>query len=71
MAGLQLGTAWTGYRVSSAAPPSMSGTTITQAAYGPASGATAGGPQTALLGTVGAGVAAIAVLVWLWWTLPR
>ena len=68
MAGLNL---MTGFRVSAAAPPSASGTTITQAAYGPASGASATGPQTAFLGTVGAGVAAIAILWWLWWTLPR
>lgn len=68
MAGLNL---QTGYRVQAAAPPSAAGTTITQAAYGPASGAIAGGPATALLGTVGAGVGAIAILAWLWWTLPR
>lgn len=60
-----------GFRVQASAPPSQAGTTITQAAYGPASGATAGGPATALLGTVGAGLAAVALLGWLWWTLPR
>jgi hypothetical protein len=69
MSGLSL---QTGYRVQSAAPPSAAGTTITQAAYGPASGAmVSGGPNTALVGTVGAGAAAIAILAWLWWTLPR
>jgi hypothetical protein len=69
MAGLNL---QTGYRVQSAAPPSAAGTTITQAAYGPASGAAiSGGPSTAVIGTVGAGIAAIAILGWLWWTLPR
>jgi len=72
MSGLHLPTALqTGFRVSAAAPPSVSGTTITQAAYGPASGVTMTGPSTAMLGTVGAGIGAIAVLVWLWWTLPR
>jgi hypothetical protein len=70
--GLYLPTALqSGFRVQSAAPPSAAGTTITQAAYGPASGATAGGPSTAMLGTVGAGLGAIALLWWLWWTLPR
>jgi hypothetical protein len=68
MAGLNL---QTGFRVQSAAPPSASGTTITQAAYGPASGASPSGPATAMIGTVGAGVGAIAILWWLWWTLPR
>ena len=61
----------TGFRVQAAAPPSASGTTITQAAYGPASGAAAAGPSTAFIGTVGAGLGAIAILWWLWWTLPR
>jgi hypothetical protein len=61
----------TGFRAYAAAPPSASGTTITQQAYGPASGASVTGPNTAFYGTVGSGAIAAAVLVWLWWTLPR
>jgi hypothetical protein len=29
------------------------------------------GPKTAATGTVALGIAGAAVLVWLWWTLPR
>jgi hypothetical protein len=69
MSGLNL---QTGFRVQSAAPPSAAGTTITQAAYGPASGALPGaGDNIPMLGTVGAGLVAVGLLVWLWTTLPR
>ena len=68
MSGLSL---QTGFRVQAAAPPSASGTTITQQAFGPASGADVAGPATAFYGTVGSGVVALAVLAYLWWSLPR
>jgi hypothetical protein len=68
MAGLSL---QTGFRVFPAAPPSAAGTTITQNAYGPSSGADEGGPKTAGFGTVGAGVAAIVILAFVWYSLPR
>ena len=62
----------TGFRAYAAAPPSAAGTTITQQAYGPASGAGYGaGPRTAFFGTTGSGVIAAVLLTWLWWTLPR
>ena len=68
MAGLSLST---GFRVQPAAPPSASGTTITQQAFGPLSGADITGAKTAALGTVGAGLIATGLLVFLWWSLPR
>ena len=46
------------------------GPTIAQQAYGVTAGPPAG-PQTAHLGTVITGVAAIVVLVFVWWSLPR
>ena len=61
----------TGFRVYAAAPPSASGTTITQQAFGPASGGDITGPRTAALGTVGSGLIAAGLLVYLWWSLPR
>ena len=62
----------TGFRVFPAAPPAAAGTTITQAAYGPSSGAGSdGGPATAGWGTVGAGLVAVGVLIFVWYSLPR
>lgn len=62
----------TGFRVQAAAPPSAAGTSITANAYGPASGATVGGgPSTAGYGTVISGVVGIAVLAFIWYSLPR
>lgn len=56
------------YAATAASPPSASGTTATQAAYGTAPSA---GPATAARGTIIAGVAGIALLVFFWSTLPR
>jgi hypothetical protein len=46
----------------------MSGTTVTQQAYGQNYGS---GPTTAKNGALISGVAGAALLVFLWWTLPR
>lgn len=51
-----------------ASPPSVSGTTLTQQAYGTAPSP---GPQTAYLGTVITGVAGVLVLLFVWHSLPR
>lgn len=74
MAGLSLRGAGMGaagpssYTATAAAPPSASGTTATQQAYGTAPGV---GPATAARGTIIAGVAGVALLVFFWSTLPR
>lgn len=66
MAGLRLSSG-----VGFAQPPSQSGTTITAQAYGMSSGAEVSQPTTAAYGSIGVGAACMALLVWLWWTLPR
>ena len=68
MPGLNLGT---GFRAYAAQPPSAAGTTITSNAYGPASGADMPGSNNAFFGTVGAGLVGIAVLAFVWYSLPR
>jgi hypothetical protein len=47
------------------------GTTISRQAFGIRSGVESCGPRTAGLGSAAIGVASAAVLLWLWWTLPR
>jgi hypothetical protein len=70
MAGMYMGrTSGQSFTATAAAPPSQSGTTSTQQAYGTAAGG--GGPTTARNGTIIAGLAGTAVLVFLWYTLPR
>lgn len=56
------------FTATAAAPPSMAGTTVTQQAYGTAPSQ---GPCTAARGAIIAGVGGIALLVFLWTTLPR
>lgn len=56
------------FTATAAAPPSASGTTATQQAYGTAPSQ---GPATAARGAVISGVAGAAVLLFLWYTLPR
>jgi len=68
MPGLNLGT---GFRAYAAGPPSAAGTTITAAAFGPASGASVPGGNIPLFGTVGAGLVGLGLLVFIWYTLPR
>lgn len=71
MAGLNLrgnGMAGAGFTATAAAPPSASGTTATQQAYGTAPSA---GPKTAATGTIIAGLAGAGLLLFLWSTLPR
>jgi hypothetical protein len=73
--GLSLGVGGYGVGYASAATPVAAnqpdGTTINQKAFGIGTSQTAAGPKTAGFGTVGLGLAGAAVLVWLWWTLPR
>ena len=59
--------------VSGAMPPSASPSTIGGLAYGAdvAGAASNGGRKVAGMGTMGVTIGATAVLVWLWWSLPR
>ena len=65
-----------GYTDSAAVPaaalPSAqaSGLTVGQKAFGIVAG-DGQGPRTAYLGTVGAGVISLGLLVFIWWSLPR
>lgn len=68
MAGLRLSMS---SGVGVAAPPSQAGTTITSQAFGVGSGADVSQPTTAAKGSIGVSLAALGLLVWLWWTLPR
>lgn len=82
MAGLNLNSSFSASRgnvggsagVAAALPPSYAasaaGATISARAYGVGSNNGAG-PRTAALGGTIAGVAGAAVLLYLWWTLPR
>lgn len=75
MAGLSLG-GTLGFSVPAAAlPPSyaqdQAGQTISSRAYGIAGASDGGGPKTAAYGSVGTGIVATAVLLWLWYSLPR
>ena len=53
------------------ASPQASGLTVGQKAFGIVAGGDDGGPRTAALGTIGAGVFALGALVFIWWSLPR
>jgi hypothetical protein len=66
--GGQAGAGVAGFTATAASPPSMAGTTVTQAAYGTA---TTPGPTTARNGAIIAGLAGAGLLVFLWSSLPR
>lgn len=75
MAGLSLG-ASAGFAVPAASlPPSYaretSGSTISARAYGIAEASAGSGRPVAGTGSVGVGLAATALLAWLWYSLPR
>lgn len=75
MPGLSLG-ANLGVSVPAAAlPPSYaqepSGGTISSRAYGIAGASAGSGPKTAGRGSVASGLVGVAVLLWLWYSLPR
>lgn len=75
MAGLYL-RAGLGTSVPAAAlPPSYAqdqdGQTISARAYGIAGASGAGQPTTAAYGSVGLGLVGVALLAWVWFTLPR
>lgn len=56
----------------SASPPTATSGTIAQAAYGISGGGGSDiGPRTAAVGSVAIGIASLALLVYLWWSLPR
>lgn len=76
MAGLNLGASAraSGYLGPAGLPVAANmptGTTINQQAFGIRNGSEGCGPRTAGMGTTGIALGAAAVLVWLWWTLPR
>lgn len=60
----------TSFTATAAAPPSMSGTTITQQAYGTSNAANPG-PKTAFLGVTLGTVIGVAVILYLYTSLPR
>jgi hypothetical protein len=69
--GLQVGGSYTPLTPASSMSPS-SRSTIAQQAYGIAGAGVGGvGPRTAAYGSVGIGMAAVAALTFLWWSLPR
>lgn len=75
MPGLSLG-ASAGFAVPAAAlPPSYAhepaGKTISARAYGIAEASAGGGRPVAGVGSVGVGLAATGLLIWLWYSLPR
>ena len=59
--------------VPAAALPSAqaSGLTVGQKGFGIVAGGDGGGPRTAALGCIGAGVISLGLLVFVWWSLPR
>lgn len=69
MAGLYLGRGQQSFTATAASPPSTSGTTVTQQAYGTSQGGP--GPSTAKNGTLISGVAGTLILLFLWYSLPR
>jgi hypothetical protein len=50
---------------------SAAGATISSRAYGVGSDSGNGGPRTAAWGSTSAGLIGIALIVYLWWSLPR
>lgn len=72
MAGLSLNVGGYGSAAVPAAAnqPAASGATIGQQAFGVTTGASRGN-TLATYGSVGLGLAGAAVLVWLWYSLPR
>lgn len=76
MPGLSLGMSMGAAVPHASLPPSYAqepaAQTISARAYGVASGGMPTPPgHTAMYGSVGVGVAALAFLTWVWWTLPR
>jgi hypothetical protein len=80
MAGLSLSTGLSGHAqgnigsytpMTPAAAQSTAGQRIAQKAYGITGTGVSTGASVAGYGSVGVGVAALAALVYLWWSLPR
>lgn len=57
------------YPVPATASP-QAPSTAAVAAWGPLAG-TQGGPRTAALGVTGSGLLAAAIMLYIWWSLPR
>jgi hypothetical protein len=76
MAGLQLsagvraGSNYTPMTPASASAPTSNAGSIGQMAYGITGSGTSDQRSTAAYGSIGVGIAAIALLVYLWWSLP-
>jgi hypothetical protein len=74
--GLQASVFSQGYTASAATPPASpaspqaSGLTVGQKAFGIVTGG-GGGPRTAALGCIGAGVFSLLALTFIYWSLPR
>jgi hypothetical protein len=64
-----------GYGYAGAAVPTAASNpgsaTVSQVAFGIGTSQTAAGPRTAAFGTMAAGAAGVAVLIFLWYSLPR
>lgn len=76
MAGLNLGMGTFGGAMPQGALPAAASVspgapTIAQRAFGIQSANQSVGPRTAGFGTVALGIAGAAILVYLWWSLPR
>lgn len=68
--GFTVGGSYTPLMPASATPPT-SRNTIAQAAYGVDTTGMGSGPRTAGFGSVTVGMVSMALLVFLWWSLPR
>lgn len=68
---LNFGASYSPLTPAAAAQPSARAT-IAQQAYGVAgAGVNPAGPRTAAYGSVGLGMAAVGILAFIWWSLPR
>lgn len=68
--GISAGGSYSPMTPASAVPPT-SRNTIAQAAYGVSGTGLGTGPRTAGFGSAAIGMASIAALVFIWWSLPR
>lgn len=69
--GISAGGSYTPMTPASATPPSVSGATIGQRAYGISGTGNNDQRAVAGVGSVSVGVLALAALIYFWWSLPR
>lgn len=69
--GISAGGSYTPMTPASALPPSASGATIGQKAYGVSGAGDASNPAIAGYGSVSVGVVALIAMIYFWWSLPR